>query len=229
MPVTVPQNFIEQIEKEKADSEFLWLWQLWGHDGAGGVEPVVVQLANAAADVWWGGMQFHAYPITQSPVVEDAQGNFPSIDVVLGDVGGLLMRYLQGVNGVRYFVGQEATAWLVNRSNLGAANYSRFDFLIDTWASNVSRNAVALRLQLPNWFRVITPTDRFHAQICDAQFGNMETGCPYIVNSFAAFTSCNQTLNDCKARGADMVNRNLPPLLPQMFGAFPGVGNDRTP
>ena len=40
MPVSVPQNFLEQIEKEKATSEFLWLWKFVGHNGAGGVEPV---------------------------------------------------------------------------------------------------------------------------------------------------------------------------------------------
>lgn len=227
MPITIPQNFIEQIEKEKATSEFLWLWQLWGHKGGNGIEPVLVQLVNAAADVWWNGMQFHAYPITQSPVVEDAQGNLPSMDITLGDIGGTLIRYLQGVGGVRYFIGQEATVWLVNRSNMSATNYSRFDFLIDTWAANATRNAAALRLQMPNWFRVITPTDRFHAQICDHQFGNIAGGCPYIVNAFAAFNACNQTLVDCRLRGADMVARNLPPVLPMMFGAFPGVGSGR--
>lgn len=227
MPVTVPQNFLEQIESEKAKSEFLWLWQLWGHDGAGGVEPVVVQLANAAADVWWGGMQFHAYPVTQSAVVEDGAGNLPSMDLTLGDAGGLMMRYLQGINGVRYFVGQKATAWLVNRSNMSATNYSIWDFQIDTWAAEPTKNAVALRLQAPNWFRVTVPNDRFHPQICGHQFGSLAGGCPYIVNSFAAFSSCTQTLADCKARGADLIARNLPPLLPQMFGAFPGVGNDR--
>lgn len=227
MPVTIPLNFQEQVEKEKATSEFLWLWQLWGHKGGNGIEPVVVQLANAPADVWWNGMQFHAYPITQTPVVEDAQGNLPVIDVSLGNAGNLLMRYLQGINGVRYFVGQEATVWLVNRSNMSATNFARWDFQIDTWAADVTKNAVALRLQMPNWFRVITPTDRFHPQICDHQFGSLDGGCPYIVNGFAAFTTCNQTLTDCKARGADMVARNLPALLPRMFGAFPGVGNDR--
>lgn len=229
MPVTVPQNFIEQIEKEKATSEFLWLWQLWGHNGAGGVEPVVAQIVNAPNDVWWNGMQFHAYPVTQSAVVEDAQGNFPSMDLTIADVGGMLIRYLQGVNGVRYFVGQDATAWLVNRSDMSATKFARFDFMIDTWAADASRNAAALRLQMPNWFRVITPTDRFHAQICDHQFGNLAGGCPYVVNSFAAFTSCNQTLSDCRERGADLIARNLPPLLPRMFGAFPGVGSGRTP
>ena len=228
MPVSVPQNFLEQIEKEKATSEFLWLWKFVGHNGAGGVEPVIVQLVNAPADVWWAGMQFHAYPLTQSPVIEDAQGNLPVLDVSFANAGGLLMRYLQGINGVRYFVGQEATVWLVNRSNMAAANYTRWDFQIDTWAADVSRGAVTLRLQMPNWFRVITPTDRFHPQLCDHQFGNLAGGCPYVVNSFAAFTTCNQTLADCKARGADMVARNLPPLLPRMIGAFPGVGNERT-
>lgn len=227
MPVTIPQNFIEQIEKEKATSEFLWLWQLWGHKGGDGIEPVVVQLANALSDVWWSGMQFHAYPITQTAVEEDGQGNMPSLDLTLANAGGLLMRYLQGKAGVKYFVGQDATAWLVNRSNMSATNYSRWDFQIDTWAADVSKGAVALRLQMPNWFRVITPMDRIHPQICDHQFGNLEGGCPYVVNSFAAYTTCNQTLTDCRARGGDMVARSLPPLLPQMFGAFPGVGNER--
>lgn len=227
MPVTVPQNFLEQIEKEKATSEFLWLWQLWGHRGGNGLEPVVVQLVNAPADVWWGGMQFHAYPITQTEVEEDGQGNLPAIDLSMANAGGLLMRYLQGKDGVKYFVGQDATAWLVNRSNMSQTNFARWDFMIDTWSSDVTRGAVAMRLQMPSWYRVITPTDRIHPQICDHQFGNLEGGCPYIVNSFAAFTECNQTLPDCKARGADLVARNLPPLLPQMFGAFPGVGNER--
>lgn len=228
MPVTIPQNFQEQIEKEKSSSEFLWLWQFWGHKGGNGIEPVVAQLANAAADVWWGGMQFHAYPVTQSPVIEDAQGNLPSMDVTIGNAGGFLMRYLQGINGVRYFIGQDATAWLVNRSDMSATKFAVYDFQIDTWAADVTRNAVALRLQMPNWFRVITPTDRIHSQICDHQFGNIEGGCPYVVNSFAAYDKCNQTLSDCRDRGEDMIARTLPPLLPRMFGAFPGVGSERT-
>ena len=225
MPITIPSNFREQIEKEKADSPFYWLWQIWGHDGTGGAEGLLFQVVNAPADVSWNTMVFNSFPIMQTPVREDGSGSFQYTDVSVDNSSRILMPYLQGVTGVRAFLGMPAFAWLVNKSDLSASKYVRFDFEVQSWAA--SPEIITFRMAAPNMLLKQVPIDRFNTNICSHKFGNLASGCPYIVNTFAAFATCNQTLADCNARGADHAARGVPVLMPLYFGGFPGVGIDR--
>lgn len=219
MPVWLPDTFKEQIEKAHGMDPLVWLYELDALVQPAPLPSTVFRFAASQRDIWWGGHQFFAFPVALGGLEIDPD-QMPRVTLTIDNSTRLVRRY------VRDMVGNDVRIYLVDSADLNPAKVVQEQLQIAGWAAN--RSVLTLRLEPPRYLQRLSPMDRFHPHVCDAQFGRAETGCPYIVNGAAAYQRCGNVLPDCRLRGQDQAARNLPVTLPRMFNGEPGVAIRRS-
>ena len=225
MPITLPQEFITEAEKPHQSEPWIWCWEIVVDDPVPPATPTWIRVTSNPEIVTMplpgsgaSPAVFYPFPMTHSPIENSGEGNLPRLDISLDNTGRTLSTYLETGD----IEGNRATLWLLNRKTFGSSvpAYIQWDFEIA--GVTMGRDAVAIRCEMPPFFERRVPTERYNAQRCRwLEFGGPE--CGYVINSAAAYTTCDRTLEACADRGADEASRKIPVLHPYRFGGFPGI------
>ncbi len=213
--ITLPTGFNAEKDKIHQTSPWLWLWRIEADVTTSARN--VFQLVAYDEPVTFGGTTWHPWNMQQSEIVQDGEGNLPTLDLTLDNTTGVMSYYLEQGMG---FIDRSATAFLVNRAHLAdvPAAQIRFDFQI---ASAILAQHLTLRLELLNLTDRVAPQDRFNATRCRWVYGSPE--CGYVLNAVAGYQTCPKDVAACVDRGIDMLTRGLPQLQPGSFGGFIGI------
>lgn len=221
MPLSIPTAYSEFIEEPHQTSPWIWLWEFYLDVPPAPTPARVVRITPYPEAVEWppgSGISYKPVAMTQGEIETNSEGSLPSLEVSIDNTTRFLMNELENVD----LEGNPAKVTLLNqRTELDPNTFIDWDFVIS--AASANREAVSIRLELPNLFERESPTDRYNAARCRyKRFGGPE--CGYVINSAAAFTSCpGRTVDECTARGDDEVARGLPRQHPERFGGFPGI------
>lgn len=179
---------------------------------------------NEAVTVGPNQQTWYPFPFTFSPIEMNQEGDLPQIELTVDNTARFLMQYLHDGDGIE---GNRAILYLVPSGALSLVypnhQYQRWDLEVAGVVAN--EEAIGIRLELPNFLQRRSPTDRYIPSRCRWQYGSGE--CGYVLNQFAAFATCNKTIGACIDRGADLIARGLPPVLPANYGGHPGVSVQR--
>lgn len=231
MPLVLPNAF-DDAELPNGSEDYLWLVELTlqksnrtGTDPAAFTAPIVMRVCSNSTPITWPASN----PITQtwspfafaiSPIETNSEGDLPVLQLQVDNTGRTLMSTLHNGVGLE---GNPVTIYLVPRNALSIAypnhEFQQWDFQIGNITADSER--VTLRLERINFFAKTAPQDRFIARRCRWQFGSEQ--CGYVINSNAAYTTCEKTVAACKLRGEDHLARGLPVVHPARYGGFPGI------
>jgi hypothetical protein len=231
MPLVLPDAF-DDAELPNGSEDYLWLVEVTlqksnrtGTDPAAFTPPLVLRVCNNYEPIVWPvsnplTQNWSPYSFAISPIESSSEGDLPVLQLQIDNTGRDLMATLH--DGVT-LEGNPVSLYLVPRNALTIA-YPNHEF--QWWAFQVSNvqadsERVTLRLERINFFAKTVPQDRFIARRCRWQFGS--TQCGYIINSNAAFTTCEKTVAACTERGLDHLSRGLPRIHPERYGGFPGI------
>lgn len=214
MPAILPVDWKERVQRAHHGYPWVWLFQIQADRTPVGTPTLFV--TPHPESVTFGSAEYDPMPMASTPIEVSGEGDLPEHEITIVDNHRIIAPYLFSGLG---FMGRPCTAFLVNLENPAA--FDRYDRRIAKWA--MSAEGIVFRIGLPSWLKRQIPQDVISARTCQAVFGRIETGCPYVVNAAAGFTDCDRTIGACTARGEDLKARNLPAVLPRMFGAYPGV------
>lgn len=228
MAKSLPASFLSSIEQAHGPG-FVWLLEIELDRGSDTVPPVLLRICDQEQPVTWPvsdpeARVWHPFPFQFTPVEQTEAGELTSIDLSVDNTARLLMRWLHDGNGLE---GNRVDVYLVARNGLAIAhpNHEYEQIELEIAGAAASYDAVTFRLSRPNWFSIMSPTDRYVPKRCRWTFGSSE--CGYPINEFAAYTRCPKTIEACTERGDDMVARGLPRLLPDNYGGHPGISTQR--
>lgn len=218
MPVILPEALSDEIQKPRP-AALVWCWQIdlqLNEPPTPSTRTRIVQY-NEQIDLEGVGT-FYPWPVQQSDLVEDTEGNLPTLTLTLDNRTRFYAGFLLDLDGL---IGNTARVWLASTLALRAQDAERLDFRIRSAA--MSSEAITLELRAEKLFDVRVPSERFESRRCRwaDDFGGEE--CGYIVNDAAAYTSCSGTLEDCELRGLDEASRRLPVRHPRRWGGFQGI------
>jgi len=230
MPITLPSSFDDR-ELPNSSDDYLWF-----------IEVLISKASRNPAGTVLAGIAFrmcndtqvHTWPVSNptaqswqpfnfdiSPMEETSEGDLPTVQLSVDNTGRVLMPTLHAGDALE---GNPVTMYLVPRSALATAytyhQFQKFEFTIAS--APADSESVTLKLERANFYPRRAPQERFGASRCRWQLGDRGT-CGYVINQFAAFTTCNKTIVNCAARGEDHAARGLPVLHPGRFGGFPGI------
>lgn len=211
----LPSGWDVKVQAIHGVSPFVWSWLLPLHVEAS--LNLWVALTGHPSPVTIGGIKFYPYPMAQSEIEEDGEGNEISMQLTISNATRLLAPYLESPGDERGLLGREIWGYLVDASSPTTVMLWQLAVAQATLNSSVC----VLRLEQRNLYVLRKPQDRFSTSRCRHKFGGEE--CGYIINGVAGFTTCDKTLPACIARGQDMAARNLPVLQPGTFGGFLGI------
>ena len=239
MPLTLPTKFREEGERPQGTNPWLWLLQLVVSRGDELVPPVILRTTSGQAQLQWPlgtwsgadpatgleqGATWYPFPFDFSPIEQNQEGDLPQIELTVDNTARFLSEYLHAGNGME---GNQVTLFLVPSNALSLAypthQFQRWDMQVAGAVMN--DDGVGIRLELPNFFTRTSPMDRYVPSRCRWQYGS--GFCGYVLNAFAAFATCPKTIQACIERGADLVARGLPAVLPANYGGHPGVSVQR--
>jgi hypothetical protein len=217
MPRSTPSGWTEEVLRIHGSTPFAWLFDIpLAVSDALHVRAAITPYPEPLTHL---GVTYLPWPAKLGTIEEDLEGNIPQLALTLSNHGRMLMPYFMPEDRATGPVGRDLVVRLLKVDDLTQS--WRFVWRIANAAADSKQ--VTLRLEPENWFEIDVPQDRFQRGLCRFQLGVRASGCPYPVNAAAAYRSCNQTLQDCGARGDDMVVRSLPRLLPRMWGGFSGM------
>lgn len=225
MGISLPTSFLNAIERPQGQDEPLWLLEIELDPGDVGRPPVLLRICDGQEQIEWPlgaptATYWEPFPFDLTPIQQSKEGDLSQVDLTVDNSARTLMRFLHEGHGLE---GNRATVFLVYRNGLSIAypahEYQRFD--LEVLLCGASDEAVTFRLGMPNWFEIQSPSSRYIPKRCRNDFGSAD--CGYVVNAFAAFTSCPKTLAACVARAADMAARGLPAILPGNYAGHPGI------
>lgn len=198
----------------KIDQHYPWRWLYRIEADKNDSVRTVFQIHAGQEQVTFGSATWYPVPMEQGELVQSGDGALPSLVLNISNVAGTLAPYFHVGEG---FMGRPVEVYLVNLED--TTDFLKHDMVVAGAA--LTATTAALLLEMPNLLQRLVPFDRYHPQRCRWGFGSRE--CGYVINEFAAFTTCNKSLSDCVARGDDMAARNLPRTQPARFGAFAGI------
>lgn len=222
MAVQLPTDLATASQNPYPSDPLLWAWEIQVDVNEGPAPSTVLRVVAADSEITIGGATYYPYPIAQSPIQSNADGDLPSLTLSFDNAGRWLMPYLDQADG---FIGNRATSRLVNANN--PLTHPEATLAWQIASAEADAQQVSFRLELPSPFLRRVPTDRYNPQLCRWVFGGRE--CGYPINEAAAFTTCNKTIPECIARGDDEDARRIPRLHPKRFGGFRGVPTERAP
>lgn len=166
------------------------------------VDPI--RVCRNTEDIEWNGHTWQAFPFELGKVSEDKSGSIPSFEIRIDNTSQALTYYVEASNGAN---NGEVVFYIVNTKALTVTTaeveeHYRITKLTVTeqWVTatvGTSYNPHSRR-----------PEGKYVKNSCRyKEFAGPECG-----YKGAAYTSCNRTLSDCRARGCS-----------KRFGGFPGV------
>ena len=228
MGKSLAASFKTEIERPQGGSGSVWLLELTLDRGTESTPPVIARLCDGNTELQWplgdpATTTWYPFPFTFSPVEQTNEGDLTQVQVSIDNSTRMLMRWLHAGDGLE---GNPAKLFLVPRAALAIA-YPAHEFEsidLEVLSANAADEALSLRLGAPNWFSIASPSER-HTPKCKHPYGSSR--CGYVLNAFAAFPTCPKTIDACAERGADMVARGLPDVLPGNFGGKLGLTRQR--
>ncbi len=228
MARTLDASLMEEFESPQGRQGSVWLLELTLDRGDVGSPPVIARLCDGNQQLQWplgdpDTTTWYPFPFTFSPVEQTNEGDLTQVELSVDNSTRMLMRWLHAANG---FEGNPAKLFLVPRAALSIA-YPDHEFEsidLEVMAASANGESISLRLGQPNWFQIMSPQER-HGPKCRWQFGSPQ--CGYVRNAFSSYTTCPGLIDACAARGADMVARGLPNILPANFGGKIGLSRQR--
>uniref|UniRef100_A0A6M3IJ73 Putative tail protein n=1 Tax=viral metagenome TaxID=1070528 RepID=A0A6M3IJ73_9ZZZZ len=170
-----------------------------------------IRLIRNTEDKVWptiGGNTYQKFPFEIDDTREDKGGEHNVLNIRVGNATRALMPYLEDEKGM---VGCAVTLYVVHSDHLNLTTAEINETFIIT-SSSANSLWVTFELSSRNLFNVQFPDNRYIRNWCRFKFNYPEERdyrCGYIGG---AFTDCNKTLANCRARG-NSVN----------FGGFPGI------
>lgn len=228
MPVILPASIEEHAERPHASSPWIWLLQLQISRGDVATPSVLLRTCSSDQPIEWPlsnptTQTWYPFPFSFSAIEQNQEGDLPQVQVSVDNSTRFLMPYLHSGR----LEGNAADLWLVPTPALGIAypnhEYQRWTMRIASVQAN--SQAIALRLERPNFLARTSPTDRYIPKRCRHDFGSHR--CGYVLNAFAAHDDCDKSLSACFERAGDMATRGLPPVLPGNYGGHPGIATQR--
>lgn len=212
---TLPAGWAAKVNNLQGTAPFVWCWQIPLH--IDDTLNLFVALTGHPEPVTIGSVKFYPYPMKQSPIEHDGDGNMPSLVLSIDNSARLLAPYLESPGDERGLLGRLAQGYLTDAAQPTTTLLWEFEIQ----SASLTGDTVSLRMEQRNLFGIKKPQDRFSTSRCRHVFGS--TACGYVINGVAAFTTCPKTVTACRARGQDMAARNLPVLQPGTFGGFLGI------
>lgn len=228
--VTLPPTIKAEVERPQQQNAHLWLVEITLDRGDVGVPPVLLRICDGGAVLDWPlsnptTQLWQPFSFAFSPIEQTNEGDLTSIDLSVDNAARTLMKFLHDGNGCE---GNPVRIFLVPKTGLALA-YPNHEAIgpikAVVAAAGATDEAVTFRLSLPNFFNVSSPADRYTGQLCRWDYGG--SICGYVLNGFALFPTCPKTIGACIERGADLVARGLPAVLPGNFGGKPGIARQR--
>lgn len=229
MAIILPASFQSEIERPQQSNPMLWLLELTVDPGDVGLPPVILRICDGQEQLQWplndpDTTTWYPFPFSFSPIEQTQEGDLVSVDLTVDNSARTLARWLHAAGGLE---GNRANLYLVPSNSL-AIEHPDHEFQLfelEVAAASMTDEAVTFRLSMPNFFQLSSPTERYIPSRCRWQFGSQQ--CGYVINGFAAFTSCPKLFVPCVERGEDLKARGLPPVLPGNFGGHPGITRQR--
>jgi phage-related protein len=228
MALVLPASFKSQVEKPHGAADFLWLVEIVLDRGTDTRPPVIARICDGVAELQWPYgdpdlTTWYPFPFTFTPIEQSQDGDLSQVTMTIDNSTRALMRWLHDGNGIE---GNPVTIYGVYRNGLSIPypNQEARKIEVQVLGAAANSEAVTIRLGLPNWFQVSSPTDRYIPAKCRWGYGT--EFCGYVLNAFAAFPSCPKTLVACAERAEDMLSRGLPSQLGN-YGGHPGITQER--
>lgn len=227
MPLTLHQTLIDRTKKVHATTPWLFCWYL--ELDVTTVATTVLRVVRYPTEINLqldSNNKYYPFPISWSDYTEEGEANLPRLQLTLSNASRLVARQLHKGQGL---IGNLVRLTIVPhdlRATTPIGGQPPFwiqrDFHVVEAALN--RTDVVLSLELPNFYERLYPEARYNPNRCRFRFGLVGGGCPYVLSTAAAHTTCDKTLGQCAQRGADMKLRGYPiGILPDFFGGFPGT------
>lgn len=236
---TLPGDWADRVRLVNQDSPFVWCWDLqlqtnvsinlraWVCNYTTSIT-IKIDLSDPRHPYSASGTThtFRPFPVGMGDIEENTEGDVPQLQLLIGNQTRSLSQYFEVPQEEEGPIGSVAWGYLVNTSDLTA--FESHPFRVKE--ATLTYEACALQLEFPSPVKRRIPQDRVSPAVCRWKHGTgtaaRPSGCGYIVNGAAAFTTCTRLLNGaggCIAHGDDEVARGLPRLHPKNFGAFLGV------
>lgn len=166
------------------------------------VDPI--RVCRNTEDIEWNGHTWQAFPFELDKVSEDKSGSIPSFEIRIDNTSQALTYYVEASNGAN---NGEVVFYIVNTKAL-----------TETTAEVEEHYRITKLTVTEHWVTATVGTSyNPHSRRPEGKY--VKNSCRY--KEFAgpecgytgtAYTSCNRTLSDCRARGCS-----------KRFGGFPGV------
>lgn len=183
--------------------------------------PSRLRLAGHDDEVEWLGNTYKRAPMMHSELVEDTEGNLPTLQVTVPNVSREVSAIMASYGGL---ADQPVRITLVSLDDLATGQPIKS---IDVTVADgtLSVDSATLRLQVFNPRRAVLPGGRVARQGCWYKFKGKRCGFALSEADTGAIT-CDHSYdgeNGCTAKGALYVAAGLEAIHPQRFGGFRSV------
>lgn len=163
-----------------------------------------IRVCRNTEDIEWNGHTWQAFPFELGKVSEDKSGSIPSFEIRIDNTSQALTYYAEASNGAN---NGEVVFYIVNTKALTVTT------------AEVEEHYRITKLTVTEQWVTATVGTSYNPHSRRPEGKYVKNSCRY--KEFAgpecgykgtAYTSCNRTLSDCRARGCS-----------KRFGGFPGV------
>ena len=140
----LPSGWDVKIQKVHGASAFAWCWLIPLHVDA--TLNLNVALTDYSAPVTIAGIKYYPYPMKQSAIEDDGDGNLPQLSLQLSNSHRLLAPYLESPGDERGMFGRVAEGRLVAADSPGVVVLYKFEIQ----SATLDDNMVSLRLEQRN-------------------------------------------------------------------------------
>lgn len=163
-----------------------------------------IRVCRNTEDIEWNGHTWQAFPFELGKVSEDKSGSIPSFEIRIDNTSQALTYYVEASNGAN---NGEVVFYIVNTKALTVTT------------AEVEEHYRITKLTVTEQWVTATVGTSYNPHSRRPEGKYVKNSCRY--KEFAgpecgykgtAYTSCNRTLSDCRARGCS-----------KRFGGFPGV------
>lgn len=183
--------------------------------------PTRLRLTTHDDELDWLGHTYSRAPMMHSEIIEDTEGNLPTVQLTVPNVSREITAVMSAYAGL---VGQPVRVTLVSLGDMSSGQpVSLADFTIAT--GQVNRDAATFRLQIYNPHRAALPGGRISRTACWYKFRGPRCGFAIDEATTGAIT-CDHTYdgaNGCAAKGALYEAEGLTAIHPKRFGGFRSV------
>jgi phage-related protein len=183
--------------------------------------PSRLRLVAADEEVEWRGNTYLRAPMAITEIVEDSEGNLPSVKLSIPNLSREVGAIMKSYSGL---AGQTAKVLLVSLEDLSSGQPVReIDFTVADGTLTV--NTAQLRLQIFSPRKATVPGGKIARQGCWYKFKGKRCGFALTEADTGAIT-CDHTYdgaNGCTAKGALYVAEGLVAIHPMRFGGFRSI------